>query len=102
MYILKGVKGINCDRLFEPGVDDACLSNPCWNRGVCQSIGSVDFRCTCPQGTTGKNCRTLSSPPCLFNNPCKNNAVCQVALNTQTGLSYILIFDNFLVFYQKN
>ncbi len=86
--------------MFLQGLDEACLSNPCWNRGVCQSIGSTDFRCVCPSGTSGKNCRTISSAPCLTNNPCQNNAVCQVAPNNING-SFSYLKNNFLITFKK-
>ncbi len=60
--------------------DYACLSNPCWGGGNCSVVGS-DWKCDCPPGRSGKDCRTISSAPCLFNNPCRNNAICRVTNN---------------------
>ena len=66
--------------------DDICMTNPCWNGGVCKSINSnSDFQCTCPSGTLGKNCKVntlqpcANYDPCYYYNPCQNNARCETA-----------------------
>lgn len=70
---------------MQPG-DSLCLSSPCWGGGTCIVSGG-DYKCECPPGRTGKNCRTIQTAPCLLQNPCKNNAVCQVVDN-QSKLKY--------------
>jgi hypothetical protein len=72
------VKGTNCDKLLLQGSDSLCLSNPCWNGGTCRDLGN-DWRCDCPPGKLGKNCRSITTAPCLFNNPCRNNAICMAS-----------------------
>lgn len=57
--------------------DDLCLSSPCWGGGVCTNLGT-DYRCDCPSGRSGKDCRTIESTACLYQNPCRNNAICRV------------------------
>lgn len=84
------MKGQNCELRMQIG-DSFCLSNPCWNSGVCQDLG-YDWQCICPSGTSGKDCRQISSAPCQFNNPCRNNAVCQVRPNTPTGIIRLFLF----------
>lgn len=64
---------------MQPG-DDLCVSSPCWGGGICENLG-YDFRCICPSGRSGKNCRTIDSAPCILQNPCQNNAVCRVINN---------------------
>lgn len=56
-HCVQGVRGVNCDRLLENG-QSLCLSNPCWNNGVCTLVGTNSFRCDCPAGFTGSDCRT--------------------------------------------
>lgn len=56
------------------------MSNPCWNGGTCQNLGN-DWACACPAGKSGKDCKIVENSPCLFNNPCLNNAVCRVDEN---------------------
>uniref|UniRef100_UPI00398E3E14 inactive serine protease PAMR1 isoform X3 n=1 Tax=Pristiophorus japonicus TaxID=55135 RepID=UPI00398E3E14 len=39
--------------LLDPG---ACSSSPCLHDGMCLQLGSVDYRCACLAGYTGKRC----------------------------------------------
>lgn len=43
-----GYTGNNCENQV-----DECASNPCMNGGSCTDLQN-GFRCTCPQGTSGK------------------------------------------------
>merc|ERR1712110_890390 len=54
-----GVKGAYCDRLLENG-ENFCLSNPCWNGGICRSTG-YSYVCDCAPGYSGSDCRTVSA-----------------------------------------
>jgi hypothetical protein len=71
--------------------DSLCLSNPCWSGGTCRDLGS-DWRCDCPLGYAGKNCRTVENVPCILNNPCKNNAYCLTVQNNGLPSAYFEIF----------
>lgn len=35
-----------------------CHSNPCKNGGKCASLGSDNYRCSCTNGFSGKNCQS--------------------------------------------
>ncbi len=72
-HCVLGVKGRQCEECLYPG-DDLCLSNPCWNGGICQNLGN-DFSCQCPNGASGKDCRT---PGTSTNSPVANNATTTV------------------------
>jgi hypothetical protein len=89
-YDFKGIKGLKCDKLMVAG-DSLCLSNPCWSGGTCRDLGS-DWRCDCPLGYAGKNCRTVENVPCILNNPCKNNAYCLTVQNNGLPSAYFEIF----------
>ncbi|XP_069394492.1 protein eyes shut homolog isoform X2 [Paralichthys olivaceus] len=57
---------------------DACLDNPCRNKGVCLSNGSSDpnhrtYKCLCPPHFTGPPCETRTCHP----NPCRNGGLCE-------------------------
>ena len=67
--------GDSCQYLMLADRQDACLSNPCWNRGTCINY-VTDYRCLCNLGYGGKDCRILDSIACLTN-PCKNNGICR-------------------------
>lgn len=43
--------------------DSPCSRNPCKNGGVCTYGDSSDFKCTCKNGYTGKNCEVKPSGP---------------------------------------
>ena len=60
-HCVANVKGRQCEECLYPG-DNLCLSNPCWNGGVCQNLGT-DFSCSCPAGFSGKDCRSATTTP---------------------------------------
>uniref|UniRef100_A0A8C7WP48 Protein eyes shut homolog n=1 Tax=Oryzias sinensis TaxID=183150 RepID=A0A8C7WP48_9TELE len=54
---------------------DACLENPCQNKGVCLSNGSTDpnkrtYKCLCPPHFTGTNCSPCDPNPCREGGAC--------------------------------
>ena len=65
---------------------DPCLSSPCFNGGLCNSISkaapsNMSYICKCPFGFSGDKCELFSA--CL-SNPCLNNGTCQ---NSETTYS---------------
>ncbi|XP_038059975.1 uncharacterized protein LOC119730971 isoform X2 [Patiria miniata] len=48
--------GTNCE-LF----DDPCISNPCWNGGICINA-TAEFACICPPDFIGSFCESQSHP----------------------------------------
>jgi hypothetical protein len=76
----KQIKGNRCDRPFIE-VDNACASSPCWSGGTCVPIGHRDWKCLCPLGVLGKNCREIATSPCTDPNLCKNKGICRVTTN---------------------
>ncbi len=58
-HCVTNVKGSQCEECLYPG-DDLCLSNPCWNKGICKNLGN-DFSCQCPKGVSGKDCRVVET-----------------------------------------
>ncbi|XP_068182860.1 protein eyes shut homolog [Antennarius striatus] len=65
---------------------DACLDNPCENKGVCLSNGSTDpnhrtYKCLCPPHFTGVNCsEVIGKENC--ERICKNGTCIQVLSST--------------------
>uniref|UniRef100_A0AAR2IKU9 Neurogenic locus notch homolog protein 1 n=1 Tax=Pygocentrus nattereri TaxID=42514 RepID=A0AAR2IKU9_PYGNA len=57
-----------------------CLSNPCWNGGVCQHIfrdNKPAFTCQCPLGYMDPRCLTPTDNPCR-SSPCGNGGTCDL------------------------
>ncbi len=71
-----------------------CNSNPCLNNGVCSSLSSTQYTCTCPSNYSGLNCGTpVVSNPCA-SNPCGSFGYC--SSNSAGGYS-CTCFCNFLL-----
>ncbi len=74
----KKVKGKNCDRQMTSD-DSICASNPCWNAGACTpNEENTAYTCACLPGTSGKHCNLISPSFCGLQNPCQNNATCEL------------------------
>ncbi|CAH2225513.1 protocadherin Fat 3 isoform X1, partial [Pelobates cultripes] len=68
---------------------DACERNPCQNGGICTSVPSGGYQCSCPSQFIGKNCE--SEITACFPNPCRNGGSCDpignsFICNCRTGL----------------
>uniref|UniRef100_A0A8C5QK66 Protocadherin Fat 3 n=1 Tax=Leptobrachium leishanense TaxID=445787 RepID=A0A8C5QK66_9ANUR len=68
---------------------DACERNPCQNGGICTSVPSGGYQCSCPSQFIGKNCE--SEITACFPNPCRNGGSCDPIGNSfictcRTGL----------------
>ncbi len=74
--IKQGVKGRNCDQLLYSN-ENPCLINPCWNGGTCSVVGG-DWSCACSSPFFGRDCKGITTSPCISNNPCKNSGICQL------------------------
>ena len=57
-------------------VQNPCNSSPCVNSGICSVMTPTSYNCTCPSSWTGQNCELNVNECNLFNQPCKNNALC--------------------------
>ena len=73
-----GYSGAYCDTVIDP-----CLFDPC-NNGTCNMINTTSYSCTCNPGYVGSDCS--STEPCLENNICSSNGVC----NTTENMPYFL------------
>ncbi|XP_014675370.1 PREDICTED: uncharacterized protein LOC106815425 [Priapulus caudatus] len=60
-----GWQGEFCERKLPP-----CLSNPCFNEGICRNVNEDEFRCRCREGYSGQQCEKL--PDNCRNNRCSN------------------------------
>ncbi|XP_035390719.1 protein jagged-1a isoform X2 [Electrophorus electricus] len=69
----EGYSGENCER------DNACLSEPCFNRGSCVE-SSQGFRCQCTPGWTGPSC-SVNEDDCSPN-PCNHAGTCVDLVNS--------------------
>uniref|UniRef100_A0A914XIY7 C-type lectin domain-containing protein n=1 Tax=Plectus sambesii TaxID=2011161 RepID=A0A914XIY7_9BILA len=76
------------DCKYVNGTCDVCADpHPCQNDGICEPIAGSDdqYRCRCPENTTGTNCETLlqcSSTSCPANSDCfvqnhQMNCICK-------------------------
>lgn len=68
------------DQGTQPGPDSynrdtGCASNPCLNNGQCYPLTPTDYKCSCLQGFTGRNCETPQEI-CL-QRPCQNQGICR-------------------------
>uniref|UniRef100_A0A1I7YNA8 Slit homolog 2 protein-like n=1 Tax=Steinernema glaseri TaxID=37863 RepID=A0A1I7YNA8_9BILA len=55
---------------------DACLKYPCRNKGVCESLPGLQYKCRCPAGYHGHKCE--HEIDACYGDPCLNNATCSV------------------------
>ncbi|KAL5971960.1 hypothetical protein TSMEX_000351, partial [Taenia solium] len=53
-----------------------CADNPCLNGGGCETISSVEFKCTCEMPFYGDRCE--KKVDACFEKPCKNGGTCEV------------------------
>uniref|UniRef100_A0A7N6AEQ0 Protein eyes shut homolog n=1 Tax=Anabas testudineus TaxID=64144 RepID=A0A7N6AEQ0_ANATE len=92
-----GYSGRFCEKF------DACLDNPCENRGVCLSNGSTDpshrtYKCLCPPHFTGVNCsEVVGKENC--DRICENGSCVQVSPTSfrcicDTGVSGKKLFSS--------
>lgn len=70
-HCVSGVTGTNCDTQAAAG--NPCSSNPCYAGGFCTNVGTTGFRCTCPNGLGGPQCRGV-----LNTCSCQNSGTCTV------------------------
>jgi hypothetical protein len=70
-HCVKGVTGINCDRL--DNTNDPCSSYPCYGGGACTSLANGAYMCTCPAGRTSTNCESV-----IGTCACKNGGTCVI------------------------
>ncbi|KAK0396624.1 hypothetical protein QR680_001791 [Steinernema hermaphroditum] len=55
---------------------DACLKYPCRNKGVCETLPGLQYKCHCPAGYHGNKCE--HEIDACYGDPCQNNATCSV------------------------
>uniref|UniRef100_A0A0R3W0Y6 Slit homolog 2 protein n=1 Tax=Taenia asiatica TaxID=60517 RepID=A0A0R3W0Y6_TAEAS len=53
-----------------------CVGNPCLNGGRCETISSVEFKCTCEMPFYGDRCE--KKVDACFEKPCKSGGTCEV------------------------
>ncbi|XP_039624856.1 neurogenic locus notch homolog protein 1-like [Polypterus senegalus] len=67
----EGYQGSYCEERIDP-----CLKKPCYNDGVCTSLGGLRYTCKCPRGFTDTDCSIdideCSSHPCMNGGTCLN------------------------------
>ncbi|XP_034040271.1 protein eyes shut homolog [Thalassophryne amazonica] len=96
---------------------DACLDNPCENKGVCLSKGSTDtnhrtYTCLCPPHFTGVNCseiigrenceRICQSEPCVQVSPTSFRCTCDPGISGKRFiLSWLLVKRSTIIHHWK-
>ncbi|RZB41729.1 basement membrane-specific heparan sulfate proteoglycan core protein, partial [Asbolus verrucosus] len=53
-----------------------CTGNPCRNGGNCYPLSPTDYRCSCPEGFSGRNCEEFSPNLCEQYIPCYHSGTC--------------------------
>ncbi|KAK9737088.1 Laminin G domain [Popillia japonica] len=66
-----------------------CSSNPCWNDGQCHPLSPTDYKCSCVNGYSGRDCE-IAPNQCDQLRPCENGGTCE---GTTTGYRCICPVD---------
>ncbi|TMS36256.1 hypothetical protein L596_003465 [Steinernema carpocapsae] len=72
-------KQFSCDGVVPMNIlakCDACLKYPCHNKGVCETLPGLQYKCHCPAGYHGSKCD--HEIDACYGDPCFNNATCTV------------------------
>lgn len=62
--------GSRCAKQMTP-----CDSQPCFNEGVCDSVGNVAV-CSCPEGFSGQLCEIVAENEAVCDLKCENGGTC--------------------------
>lgn len=60
---------------------NVCLPNPCFNGGLCVTVGAFGYRCICPSGFHPPRCTGAKYNACQPN-PCRNGGTCSLVTNS--------------------
>jgi hypothetical protein len=67
-----------------------CVSNPCFNSGLCQREDDGGYSCFCLPQYTGSQCESLADPCVTTANVCNSQGICNEANTTLGYLCYCL------------
>jgi len=68
---------ISSNNVADCGDARPCARRPCRNGGICEKVGSRDYRCICSPDYTGRDCE-VEINVCVTEQPCRNGADCVV------------------------